>query len=159
MFVPKGYVNNMPVLIQIMAWYRTGDKQLSEPRWHRLYASPGLNELKLYPHLSLSTACAILLGRERKISQIAKFMGRTWGPPGSCRRQMGPMLAPWNMLSGSILLSGYVRISSQSSFLGVHINRSIPYVTASDVSVIVMRTYRQVSSAPKQAIKLLITQM
>ena len=27
-------------------------------------------------------------------SQIAKFMGPTWGPPGSCRPQMGPMLAP-----------------------------------------------------------------
>ena len=23
-------------------------------------------------------------------TQIAKFMGRTWGPPGSCRSQMGP---------------------------------------------------------------------
>ena len=23
------------------------------------------------------------------------FMGPTWGPPGSCRPQMGPMLAPW----------------------------------------------------------------
>ena len=29
-------------------------------------------------------------------SQIAKFMGPTWGPPGSCRPRMGPMLAPWN---------------------------------------------------------------
>ena len=28
-------------------------------------------------------------------TQIAKFMGPTWGPPGSCRPQMGPMLAPW----------------------------------------------------------------
>ena len=26
--------------------------------------------------------------------QIAKFMGPTWGPPGSCRPQLGPMLAP-----------------------------------------------------------------
>ena len=26
--------------------------------------------------------------------QIAKFMGPTCGPPGSCRPQMGPMLAP-----------------------------------------------------------------
>ena len=25
----------------------------------------------------------------RKLTQIAKFMGRTWGPPGSCRPQMG----------------------------------------------------------------------
>ena len=34
------------------------------------------------------------------ISQIAKFMGPTWGPPGSCRPQMGPMLVPWTLLSG-----------------------------------------------------------
>ena len=32
-------------------------------------------------------------------SQIAKFMGPTWRPPGSCRPQMGPMLAPWTLLS------------------------------------------------------------
>ena len=31
-------------------------------------------------------------------SQIAKFMGPTWGPPGSSRPQMGPMLVPWNLL-------------------------------------------------------------
>ena len=33
-------------------------------------------------------------------SQIAKFIGPTTGPPGSCRPQMGPMLAPWTLLSG-----------------------------------------------------------
>ena len=33
--------------------------------------------------------------------QIAKFMRPTWGPPGSCRPQMGPMLAPWTLLSGT----------------------------------------------------------
>ena len=36
----------------------------------------------------------------RKHSQIAKFMGPTWDPPGSCRPQMGPMLVPWTLLSG-----------------------------------------------------------
>ena len=39
-------------------------------------------------------------------SQIAKFMGPTWGPPGSCRPQMGPMLAPWTLLSGTFQLVG-----------------------------------------------------
>ena len=33
-------------------------------------------------------------------TQIAKFMGPTLGPPGSCRRQMRPMLAPWTLISG-----------------------------------------------------------
>ena len=34
------------------------------------------------------------------MTKIANFMGPTWGPPGSCRPQMGPMLAPWTLLSG-----------------------------------------------------------
>ena len=33
-------------------------------------------------------------------TQIARFMGPTWGTPGSCRPQMGPILAPWTLLSG-----------------------------------------------------------
>ena len=30
-FVPKGLINNIAALVQIMAWRRTGDKPLSEP--------------------------------------------------------------------------------------------------------------------------------
>ena len=30
-FVPKGRMNNIPTLVQIMAWRRPGDKPLSEP--------------------------------------------------------------------------------------------------------------------------------
>ena len=30
-FVPKGPIDNIPVLVQIMAWCRSGDKPLSEP--------------------------------------------------------------------------------------------------------------------------------
>ena len=38
---------------------------------------------------------------------LARFMGPTWGPSGADRRtQVGPMLAPWT------LLSGYVNIYS-----------------------------------------------
>ena len=35
-------------------------------------------------------------------SQIAKFMGPTWAPPGPYRPQMSPMLAPWTLLSGMV---------------------------------------------------------
>ena len=35
-FVPKGPINNIPALVQIMAWRRTGDKPLSEPMMVRL---------------------------------------------------------------------------------------------------------------------------
>ena len=30
-FVPKGLINNIPALVQIMAWRRPGDKPLFEP--------------------------------------------------------------------------------------------------------------------------------
>ena len=41
-FVPWGLINNIPALIQIMAWRRPGDKPLSEPMMVSLL---GLNEL------------------------------------------------------------------------------------------------------------------
>ena len=31
---------------------------------------------------------------------IARFVGLTWGPSGADRAQVGPMLAPWTLLSG-----------------------------------------------------------
>ena len=34
---------------------------------------------------------------------IAKFMGPTWGPSGADRTQVGPMLAPWTLLSGTLI--------------------------------------------------------
>ena len=34
------------------------------------------------------------------LSQITRFMGPTWGPSGADRTQVGPMLAPWKLLSG-----------------------------------------------------------
>ena len=36
--------------------------------------------------------------------QIARFMGPTWDPPGADRTQMGPMLAPWTLLSRDTLV-------------------------------------------------------
>ena len=35
---------------------------------------------------------------------IARFMGPTWGPSGADRSQVGPMLAPWTLLSGLLNL-------------------------------------------------------
>ena len=35
-FVPKGPINNIPALVQIMAWRRSGDKPLSEPMMYSL---------------------------------------------------------------------------------------------------------------------------
>ena len=54
-FVPRGPINNIPTLVQVMAWRRPGDKPLSEPMmvslpthicvYRRIYASLGINEL------------------------------------------------------------------------------------------------------------------
>ena len=35
-------------------------------------------------------------------SLIARFMRPIWGPPGTDRTQVGPMLAPWTLLSGML---------------------------------------------------------
>ena len=35
-FVPRGRINNIPTLVQVMAWRRPGDKPLSEPMMARL---------------------------------------------------------------------------------------------------------------------------
>ena len=47
-FAPEGPINNIPALVDIMAWRRPGDKSLSEQWWlvyWRMYASLGINEL------------------------------------------------------------------------------------------------------------------
>ena len=40
----------------------------------------------------------------KKESLIARFTGPIWGPPGTDRTQVGPMLAPWSLLSGMLWL-------------------------------------------------------
>ena len=46
-------------------------------------------------------------------TQIAKFTGPKWGPPGSCRPRMGPMLAPWTLQFGySTCQIGCTRLDS-----------------------------------------------
>ena len=35
-FIPRGQINNIPTLVQVMAWRRPGDKPLSEPMTVRL---------------------------------------------------------------------------------------------------------------------------
>ena len=42
-------------------------------------------------------------------TQRAKFMRPTWDPPGPCRPQMGPMLAPWTLLSGHVYSCDFLK--------------------------------------------------
>ena len=52
-----------------------------------LLRSDQFTTLHMLRQLSCRHVCKITCG---KPPQIAKFMGPTWGPPGSCRPQMGP---------------------------------------------------------------------
>ena len=54
-------------------------------------------------------------------TQIARFTWPTWGPPGSCRPQLGPMLAPWTLLSGHYLSEKLISVSLESSCYNVEI--------------------------------------
>ena len=114
-FVPKGPIASKSVLVQIMAWCLTGDTPLSEPILTQFTAGSGL-----FSHRNdfLGTSKGkYWVWWTKSLSiiryQIAKFMGPTWGPPGSCRPQMGPMLAPWTLLPG-VCLSGFVSIISNA---------------------------------------------
>ena len=46
-------------------------------------------------------------------------MGPTWGPSGSCRPQMGPMLAPWTMLSGVAPYTPFGSHLTENNMLGI----------------------------------------
>ena len=59
-FVPNGPVDNIPALVQLMAWCRPGDKPLSETMmlfYWRKYASLGLNE---FTHGSLVNVATMI---------------------------------------------------------------------------------------------------
>ena len=46
------------------------------------------------------SSCLSTVGYHIVCTLIARFMGPTWGPTGTDRTQVGPMLAPWIFLSG-----------------------------------------------------------
>ena len=48
--------------------------------------------------------CSYMNLNHSKSSQITSFMGPTWGPSGTNRTQVGPMLAPWTLLSGLLFI-------------------------------------------------------
>ena len=61
-------------------------------------------------------SCSICL-----LSRIARFMGPTWGQLRANRTRVGPMLAPWTLLSG-FLCYGYV--SNSCMFYMIHLYSS-----------------------------------
>ena len=86
-----------------------------------------INEKVTYRHLSIAIRtihvifqhCFTITARMSewlyKATQIAKFMGPTWDPPGPCRPQMGPMLAHEHCYQGRVTASPNMSQTSQYS--------------------------------------------
>ena len=97
------------VVATYCAWYNLRRPPHGENLWYRVcsvnaYQAPFKNSIW---HLIMTWLLSSGLNMHwsgsywnRATSQIAKFMGPTWVPPGSCRPQVGPMLATWTLLSG-----------------------------------------------------------
>ena len=47
---------------------------------------------------------------------IARFMGPTWVPSGADRTHVGPMLAPWTLLSGELKHDRFTQIHTMHNF-------------------------------------------
>ena len=64
---------------------------------------------KIFPSaeviMTLSHVAMAAVKFDLNLSLIAMFMGPSWGPSGADRTQVGPMLAPWTLLSGVIYSS------------------------------------------------------
>ena len=52
-------------------------------------------------------------------TQVARLMGPTWGPRGSCRPQVGPMLAPWTLPSGKLYTAVLPQPTPSDDKLGI----------------------------------------
>ena len=83
----------------ITFWIKENDYR----NWKRCHFNQEANLkiiIKLFPLCVSHKKNIIILFSYPDITQIARFMEPTWGPPGSCGPQMGPMLVPWTLLSG-----------------------------------------------------------
>ena len=68
-------------------------------------------------------------------SHIAKFMGPTWGPPAADRNQVGPMLAPWTLLSW-LHREDMIKISQVTKNTAEQISWAITYLNDLAYSVV-----------------------
>ena len=80
-----------------------------------LLVSPFLFFFSVYncvPLLVLCSLCIFLhiFTFNFKLTLIARFMGQSWGPSGTDRTQVGPMLAPWTLLSVLLQYPNHPRV-------------------------------------------------
>ena len=79
-------------------------------------------------------------------------MGPTWGPPGADRTQVGAMLAPWTLLSGSLIIpidgTGPVSILKPSfRGMGISMLKSRNRLIFNMVIYILVRRYLYIETA------------
>ena len=103
-FIPKGPINNIPALVQIMAWRRPGDKPLSEPMMVNLlthicvtrpqWVNPSGGEAGRtgsIPWLMMTWRCKKRLSPAHQPSWYSYA-----GKPGPCLQQYGILTyLPW----------------------------------------------------------------
>ena len=90
-FVPKGPINNIPALVQIMAWRRPGDKPLSEPIMinsptHICVSRPQLVKIQMLVYIvSVGKICCcqplILLSYPKQESRVRFTLNPTGTSP------------------------------------------------------------------------------
>ena len=61
-----------------------------------------LSELQRGLDHTLHSRVSYDVSRFSMTTPLARFMGPTWGPSGADGTQVGPMLAPWALLSGYV---------------------------------------------------------
>ena len=126
MNVKLNHVSKKPPVI-LSALFRVTSPVL-EQSWY--CPSVSLTNLAHFVH-EKSTPILQESDRERISPQIAKFMGPTWGPPGACRPQMGPMLAPW-----TVLLSGLVKRTLFCTSISPHSKLLISLITGAYITYV-----------------------
>ena len=85
---------------------------------------PGTWDTILMWELTRATSVCLawlLIGMTSIISQIAKLMGSTWGSHGSCGHHVGPMLAPWTLLSGITIEEASLHLLEPSLLMSLNI--------------------------------------
>ena len=102
------YVESTGVLIKKIMFYQYWKIPFWSKAFAHLYDVYCLDMYTMHKPIYSILGCIMWMDKNLHITpppppppQIARLMGPTWGPPGSCWSQMGPMLAPWTLLSGS----------------------------------------------------------
>ena len=107
-FVPKGLINNIPALVQIIAWRRPGDKLLSEPMMESLLTHICVTRPQWVNFIVPSEG----IWRHRSGSTLAQVMACCLTGPGHCNQGWLPISeVPWNWSDINFIASAIATIT------------------------------------------------